>query len=222
MGLTQGLPLTGVIFLGSMTTSCDPTRRSKPSTPSARSEPLLGRSFLADRLSDTQKAFAVEALVEKYGSRRALIEELDRRKRLSLLNPDPRFNVKDEYGGKTAYKGRNPKIKNETNPQWREISTPSLLFEGERRSDFVIPGPDLTAALAENRSFVTHKEQGPVILSTPDTKKRCKTCKCHLNGFTPGCETCAVRHAARRRRQNRQTFHQAQIQNGMRKEGETT
>lgn len=152
-------------------------------------QPFIQRSAsslptrLADRLTDAQKSRVIEALVAKYGSRRALIEELDRRKRLSLLNPDYKINTKGE-------KGKTPRVPNAPNPQWREITTPSLLIEGERVSDF------------QNNDSINLK----IALTEIDTnghrrpdQTNCKKCGCDIDDFTPRCSTCTARRYARHR-----------------------
>lgn len=158
--------------------------------PISRTTPLA----LADTLSDTEKSMLVDDLVARFGSRRALIEELDRRKRLSLLKPDARVNTR-------AYEGPNLRVKNEPNPQWREITTPSLLIPGERISDFTPKMPDLTLAKQEQADLRRKANPRPVIsLHKYRQNKTCATCKCHLDDYTRGCGTCAARHSTRRRK----------------------
>jgi hypothetical protein len=151
---------------------------------------------LADRLSDSDKSKVVNALVARFGSRRALIEELDRRKRLALLKPPSHVNRKGE-------KGRSPSIQNKPNPQWREISSPNLLIEGELIGDFKNTAYNLSEALLEGspekgRRY-KHAPLAKRIRPSQATKTGCKTCGGHVDEFTSGCDTCANRHCARRR-----------------------
>ena len=71
------------------------------------------------------KHVVIQVLIARFGSRRGVIEELDRLSRLRLLTPAQR-DTKD-VGSRNGY----PRIKNEPNPQWRELKTPSLLISGE-------------------------------------------------------------------------------------------
>lgn len=137
---------------------------------------------------------ALQALLARFGSRRALIEELDRRKRLHLLNPPAEHYVK----------GDRSKIKNEPNPQWRKISTPSLLIEGEILEDFIYQAPEIVipAELISQKPQTQPKNQPRIHRERAhDPNKRCKGCGVPLDERTKGCDCCMNRHYMRRRAQ---------------------
>lgn len=144
----------------------------------------------------------VQALIRRFGSRRALIEELDRRKRLSLLYPAP-----------AEVKRSSPKVKNEPNPEWRAISTPNLLIPGETAVDFIkTVNPELSDLFLEEIS------QNPTVLpkstkkfpktrqkrqideisgEIPKSGKFCKGCGIDHNDYTLDCDRCYRRHRER-------------------------
>lgn len=165
-------------------------------THTPRRKPSDALHRLADDLTDTEKAKLVNELVARFGSRRALIEEIDRRKRLSLLKPDNRINQKAD-GQKYS------RMKNEPNPEWRAISTPSLLIPGELLSDFKPKAPDLTLSILETQEHMKRRKP-----DRPGAKKRgrkpgtlqpgnCAGCGIDRDMSTPGCNSCEKRHQRR-------------------------
>jgi hypothetical protein len=130
--------------------------------------------FFADTAPNSQKQQVFQSLLRRFGSRRALIEELDRLKRLRLLKPGSGTTVDD--GGRRLIG-----VQNVPNPEWREIDTPSLLISGEISS--LRPNILLSA-----------------VPLTPEFHKVCKGCHCELDEISTGCLTCKMRHRARDRR----------------------
>jgi len=111
-------------------------------SPLPSENPLLGGSQ-GDSLP---KQVLLDSLLSRFGSRRAVIEEIDRLKRLRMLKPA----VKGEI-----------RIKNQPNPEWREIDTPSLLISGEKISETTT----LLSATSPPRKMKTKR-------STPKPKKK--------------------------------------------------
>lgn len=148
--------------------------------------------------STIHSATSLQALLARFGSRRALIEELDRRKRLALLNPPAEH----------FSKGDRTKIKNEPNPQWREISTPSLLIPGETIQDI----KDASLEIRLSPELQAHNEQikqewlerfHPELAKQAETgeisTRSCKKCGISVDLRTRGCTVCQNRHYMRRR-----------------------
>lgn len=141
----------------------------------------------------------VQALIRRFGSRRALIEELDRRKRLSLLYPAP-----------AEVKRSSPKVKNEPNPEWRAIDTPSLLIPGETAVDFIKQAnPELSDLFLEEiehnptvlpKRFPKTVQKRQIDENSDEIKlsgKSCKGCGIDHNDYTLDCNRCYRRHRER-------------------------
>jgi hypothetical protein len=95
----------------------------------------------------------------RFGSRRAIIEEVDRLTRLQLLKPA--HESISEVGSRKGY----PKIKNEPNPQWREIDTPSLLISGEKIEEKTVL---LSATPPKPSKKVPKRRDSPKTVKSPE------------------------------------------------------
>jgi hypothetical protein len=143
-------------------------------------------------VSNLDKAALVQALVTRFGSRRAVIEEIDRRTRLMLLKPRERGT---HYNGLEPMKGRTPTIKNEPNPEWRELDTPSLLMSPDESVEF----QSLEAKFPITPDVILQVQRKPPNKPRKMKKRegKCKNCRCPLDDRTKGCHACTVRHSAR-------------------------
>jgi len=130
--------------------------------------------FAVRTATNEQKQRVLQALLARFGSRRALIEELDRISRLRLLKPS---------GGHPRNGEKKTGIQNAPNPQWREIDTPSLLISGEKISQ--------TTKLHSVTPITPFSTVSELL------RKSCKGCGGELDENNPDCRTCMLRHKQR-------------------------